>query len=387
MAWDPDDDASALRRWLPHLLMLGLILAASWLVWRVFTPLARPILVAAAIAALTHRLVLVPTLPRVDAWCPRLSLAWRRRLAAAIAVGLLLLMALTPVLLILIDTFHDVEQVWAVCVGLALRDADTARIVAEALAGHAQRMRDLYPAFPLAPEDVHQAAVNLLVHSQAGDFYGVLFRGTASVLVQAVLVVVLVFAFFERGGSLVRRILGLAPFTDDQRDELIRRFQHTTLRLLNDIVAMSALRGVALGLVAWATGGFSPVVVGAIAAFVGLVPVVGYASVWIPLAGILWSQGDPIGAVSLAAGSLASSWLVGQLGQHLVRGLDPRDVWPGFLLFLALIGGVLAFGWTGLVVGPMAVVVLRILIDFWLPLYGIGTEDRAQDPAELRPGP
>lgn len=374
-----DNGATTLKRWLPHLLMLALILAASWLVLRVFAPLARPILVAAAIAALTHRVVLIPVSVRVDRWLPRIPMAWRKRVAAATAVTLLLLTASAPILLILIDTFHDVGQLMSVIAGLVVRDAETAHTVAEALAAHATRMQELYPAFPITGEQVRSTLLDLLLQSQASDFYGFLFRGTGSILVQTLLVVFLVFAFFERGGPLVDTLLRLAPFTAGQRQELVLRFQHITLRLLNDIVAMSALRGLALGLVAWLTGGFNPLVVGAIAGFVGLVPVVGYPSIWIPLAGILWSRGDTIGCVALAIGSLASWWLVGQLGRYFVRELKTRDAWPGFLLFLALIGGVLSFGWAGLVVGPMAVVVLRVLLGFWLPLYGIGQEEADDD--------
>jgi predicted PurR-regulated permease PerM len=63
----------------------------------------------------------------------------------------------------------------------------------------------------------------------------------------------------------------------------------------------------------------------------------------------------------------------------MVRDLDTNDSWPGFLLFLGIVGGVLSFGWTGLVVGPMAVVVLRVLLGFWLPLYGVGTREPDTD--------
>ncbi len=105
---------------------------------------------------------------------------------------------------------------------------------------------------------------------------------------------------------------------------------------------------------------------------------VGFATVWIPLAGILWSRDEPFHAGGLVIASLAAAWLVDRLGQRIIRKLDTQESWPGFLLFLGIIGGVLAFGWTGLVIGPMAVVVLKVLLGFWLTLYGVGETEAAE---------
>jgi predicted PurR-regulated permease PerM len=370
---------SLLRQWLPHVVMLALIASATWLVATVFAPLGKPLLVAAALAALTHRVVMTPTQARIDRLLPRVPAAWRCRLSAIIATSILLFLAATPVLVILVDALGGIGHAYEVIVGLMVRDPHMANEVADALAGHAQRMHSLYPAFPITPAEVHAGVLDMLVHSQASAFYAYLFRGTGGLLAQGALTIILLCAFFERGRNIAERLLLMAPFTESQREEFSRRFQHTTLRLLHDTVAMALMRGLALGLIAWLVADFPIGVVAAIAAFVGLVPVVGYASVWIPLSSLVWSRGEPWHAVALALASLSSWWLIGQLGQRMVRDLDTNDSWPGFLLFLGIVGGVLSFGWTGLVVGPMAVVVLRVLLGFWLPLYGVGTREPDTD--------
>lgn len=369
-----------LKDWLPHLMMLAMLASATWLVATVFAPLTQPLLVAAALAALTHAVVMAPTHAALIRWLPRLDGAWRRRLAAALATALLLSLAVVPVFLILLDALGGLQKTWDVAWGLALRDPEQARAVADALAAHAQHMRVLYPAFPVTPDLVRATVMELLQDNQARAFYGWLFRGTGGALAHAALIVLLLFGLFERGEVFAQRLLHLAPFTDRQRQELTRRFQHTTLRLLHDTVAMAVLRGLILGLIAWILGDFPVGVVAAIAAFVGLIPVVGYASVWIPLAGIVWSRGEPMHAAGLVVACLLAGWLVGQFGARLTRKLDTTDSWPGFLLFLGIIGGVLAFGWTGLVIGPMAVVLLKVLLGFWLPLYGVG-EIEPEEPA------
>ncbi len=369
-----------IRDWLPHLMMLAMLASATWLVATVFAPLTRPLLVAAALAALTHAVVMTPTHTRLCRWFPWLDPTWRRRIAAALATALLLSMAVVPVFLVLLDALGGVQKTWDVTLGLALRDPHQAQAVADALAAHAERMRTLYPAFPITPDMVRVTVLELLQDNQARAFYGWLFRGTGGALAHAGLIILLLVALFERGEVLAQRLLHLAPFTDRQRGELTRRFQHTTLRLLHDTVAMAVLRGLVLGIVAWLLGDFPVGVVAAIAAFVGLIPVVGYASVWIPLAGIVWSRGEPVHAAGLVVACVLAGWLVGRLGVRMTRKLDTTDSWPGFLLFLGIIGGVLAFGWTGLVIGPMAVVVLKVLLGFWLPLYGVGEPEPEDAP-------
>lgn len=367
-----------LRAWLPHLVMLSLIIAATWLVLMVFNPLAKPMLVAAALAALTHAVLMAPTLRRLIRWFPRWDPVWRRRAAAAIATCALLLAAITPVLLIIFDALGGLSKTYDVAWGLATRDETQIVAIADALAQHVERMQKLYPALPIGPETVRETVLEMLLNSNAAAFYGWLFRGTGGALAHIALVILLVFILFERGEVIASRLLRLAPFTGTQREELARRFEHATMRLLHDTLAMAVMRGVALGVLAWLIGGFPIVVVAAVTAFVGLVPVVGFATVWIPLAGILWSRGEPMHAGGLVVASLAAGWLVDRLGQRIIRKLDTQDSWPGFLLFLGIIGGVLAFGWTGLVIGPMAVVVLKVLLGFWLPLYGVGETEAAE---------
>lgn len=364
-----------MQKWLPHAVMLALLLGAAGLVCAVFAPLGRPLLVAATIVALTHRVLLVPTLARIRQHLPALSTGWQHRLAAVIATCFLLLFFLTPVALILIDAVGGLTQSWAVLVGLVTRDTDTAQAVATALGSQAARMQQLYPAFPLSPDYVHQAVLDILVNTNANAFYAYLFKGTGGALAQAALTIVLMFAFYDKGDRIASRVLALAPFTTEQREEFTRRFQHATLHLLHDTVALAIVRGLSLGALAWLIAGFPMGIVAAVAAFVGLVPVVGYPTIWIPLASIVWSRGDYSHAIGLGVASFASYYLIGLLGQRLVRNLDTSDTWPGFLLFLGLIGGILSFGVAGLVIGPMAVVLMRVLLGFWLPLYGIGSQE------------
>jgi predicted PurR-regulated permease PerM len=369
---------------LPHLVMLGLIGVVGWLVLRVFAPLAETALVAAALAAMTHRALFQP-IDRACAHLHRLQPRWQRRVAAAVATTVLVVLAASPVVLLLFDALGGIDTILVVGRGLILRDPHGIELIATALAGHCRAVQTVMPAFPLTPMTVHDTVVNTLAHSQASDFYAYLFHGTGGALAKLVLGVLLVLVFYESGDRLLARLILFAPFTPEQRAELEQRFAHTVLRLLNDTLARAVLRGFAMGLAAWSCGGFPLTVVSVAAAFVSLVPVVGPASIWLPLASLLWQRDQHLHAIALALVSLIAIWLVDRLLARLVRNLDTGATGPGLLLFLAIVGGVLSFGISGVVIGPMAVVALNVLLGFWLPLYGVGVAEPKDPPSAASP--
>lgn len=372
-----------IRAWLPHLSMLLLVGLAVWLVATVFAPIRDVALVAAALVALTHGVLYRPIASGVRRLLPRIDAGWQRRLAAGAATAALIIVLASPVLLLLVTSLDGIGEARSVIVGLALREEAQVVRVAEIVAREVRAMQAFYPGLPFEAEELRAALIDGLGRSHGAAFYGYLFRGTGGVLAQLALGMVLVYAFYAEGSGIVRRLLRMLPLAEPQRVELVRRFRHIVLRLLHDTVAMAVARGFALGLLAWLIAGYNLSVVAAVATFVGLVPVVGHASVWLPLAGVLWQQGRPLSAIGLAIASLASWWLIEQLSLRLTRRLDRHTAWMGFLLFLGLIGGVLSFGLKGLVIGPAAVVILAVLGGFWLPLYGVG--DPTPVPPEVDP--
>jgi predicted PurR-regulated permease PerM len=92
------------------------------------------------------------------------------------------------------------------------------------------------------------------------------------------------------------------------------------------------------------------------------IPSVGTAIVALPLAGLLFLMGKPLAALFLAVWAL----LVVSLVDNLLRPILIRgDVQiHGALIFFSLIGGILLFGFTGLIVGPLALGLFTSLVRF-----------------------
>jgi len=368
----PIDPQTRLRAWLPHLAMLALFALALWLVAAVFAPIRDPLLLAAALAMLSYSVLFRPLLMAARWLLPGVAESWRRHLAAGAATIALVVALLAPLALLLLASLRSLSEAGTLLLGLALRDERQLARLGSLVRQYAEATVALYPSLPLDPAATERFVAGLFGQSQSSALLNFVFTGTGSFLAEMVLALVLLGWFYDQGPVLVRTLLGYTPLEPAQRSELSRRLEAAVVRMWLDTVARALVRGVTTGVFVWLVADLNPILIGMVAAFVSLIPLVGLAFVWVPLASLLWAQAMPWHAGGLVLGVLAADFLVCELGTRVTRGLAHTGEWFSLLLFLSLTGGLLAFGAKGLVIGPMAVVVLVVLGSFWLPLYGIG---------------
>jgi predicted PurR-regulated permease PerM len=112
----------------------------------------------------------------------------------------------------------------------------------------------------------------------------------------------------------------------------------------------------------------APLLWGVAAGFASLIPMVGSALVWVPAAAVLAIQGSWGWAVFMVAwgvilvtnsDNIVRPWVVG--AQLPVSGLA---------LFIAMLGGVAAFGLIGLLLGPVALALAVTLFRFAREEFG-----------------
>jgi len=108
--------------------------------------------------------------------------------------------------------------------------------------------------------------------------------------------------------------------------------------------------------------GFSaPVFWGVITAFASLLPVVGAGLIWGPAALWLLLSGDIVrGVILLLVGVGVVSMIDNVLRPLLLSG---RTSMHGLVVFISLIGGIAAFGFIGLVIGPVIMAALTTLLE------------------------
>ena len=92
-----------------------------------------------------------------------------------------------------------------------------------------------------------------------------------------------------------------------------------------------------------------------------IVPVVGTAIIWGPAAVYLLLQGSPGNALILAAwGFLVIGLIDNLLKPAIVKGRMHVHIVP---VFIAILGGLAAFGVSGVIIGPVVLAVALALID------------------------
>ncbi|MEO5927003.1 MAG: AI-2E family transporter [Bryobacteraceae bacterium] len=117
------------------------------------------------------------------------------------------------------------------------------------------------------------------------------------------------------------------------------------------VVAVAAAQGILLAIGAWIAGLPAPAIWGLVTMIVSVIPLVGSALVWIPGAILLLAQGK----IGLGLFFLAWSAALVANADNFVRPLIMMAALPvsGLLVFIAILGGIQAFGLIGIFAGPV----------------------------------
>jgi len=342
------------RRSLIALLTLAAI--ATWLIYILMRPFLQPIFFAVVLAIAASPL---------HRW---LSLRIRSRTLAATATTiLLLLVVLLPL--------------WALAVTIAreARDAylDLARQSAQGGGLSVWFSQFFDPPIGWLAEKTGMPApsVHQLVFDKAQSYgawligWGGSFLGnlTATVVNAVLSLFVMLFLFIE-GPAIRAGLLTWMPLPRARTLELLGTITDSIIANVYGIAAVGFGQGFLVGIGFWIAGLSAPVMWGSIAAFASLVPIFGPAIIWAPAALILLAQGLWGKALFLGLwGLLAVTTADNVLRPWVLSGRTEMNT---LVVFFALMGGVKAFGFIGIFVGPVifsvAVSVFRILYEEYL---------------------
>ncbi len=388
------DPRAVLRQWLPHLALLGLIALAGWWMLVVIAPLHASLTLAIALAVITYPVLFLPIDRLVASLLPSWDDKTRRYVTALAATTVLGALVVGACFAVLIAVVGDLSGTLRLVVGLALQDSARIAEVVDLLVDRTAALVGLFPDLPVDLAVVRREVEALLSHMAVGPaFVQYLITGTGGMLAQAALTLVTLFYLYSQGPHLVQALMSCLPLSDAQRATITARFHSTAIHLITGTAARALCHGLALGLLAWAIGGFNPVLVAIGAGFIALLPVAGPTVAWLPLASVLWTQGYEVSAVSLGISAISASWLIERLAERIAIRLGTNELWLSFLLFLGIVGGLLSFGPLGLILGPAAVLTVSILIQVLPALYGRQADLLAKGGPESRvlgpelPGP
>lgn len=174
------------------------------------------------------------------------------------------------------------------------------------------------------------------------------------------------FFFVRDADKLVEGLIRALPLGDPREKRLFAKFANVTRATIKGTFVVAAVQG-SLGGVAFAVLGLgSPILWGMMMAICSLIPAVGPVIVWGPAAIYLLlvgSWGKAIILVAIGAG------VIGVVDNALRPVLVGRDAgMPDYMILLSTLGGLAAFGLSGIVIGP-------IVAGFFLTVWDIFAEE------------
>lgn len=329
-----------------RMLALALV-AATLLALYVCFLLARPFLPALA-WALALAVVADPLHRRVA------GLVKNDSLAAALSVVLVAVAVVAPTLFV-IDS-------------LVRQSFEGARVIEEEVTSGRWRSAvegNLYVAHALRWVESHvdlQGEFQRLVGSLTSAASSVL-TGSLRVVVQLLITLFTLFYFFRDRRAILRGFRSLVPLSESEVDKVIASVADTIHAMVYGTVVVSMVQGILGGLMFWWLGLPAPALWGVVMGLLALVPTLGTFIVWTPAAVVLALQGSWGKALILAAWGLTAVSLIDNLLYPTLVGKRVRlHTLP---VFFAIVGGVLLFGASGLILGPVALAVTVALLDIW----------------------
>jgi len=370
------DPRQELRAWLPHIVTIAALVAAVLLLADVVAPLFEPILLAAALAILTAPVLAQPLNRYVDRRFPSMRPELRRKVAGIAATVALLLLALAPIALAVVSQARNLGELGAKLRGVVLRDPATIDAIAASVVAQVDQINAHYEKLKLPAAEIGKAVREFLGESLDVNSAFVSFLRAGSGTVAQIALALIALAYFNIDGPrLARAFLSYAPLTDEQRERLVDEHRRVVLKLLSDTIATAAVKGLVLASIVWlvdhalGSGQLPFIPIAFAATLITLLPLVGVTMVWLPFAGLAWSQGNHVGAAVLAVLCWTANFFIVRWRDRIGRKLHERSEWLGFLLLLGVIGGLLSYGPKGLLIGPFAVVMAITIGRAWLPLY------------------
>jgi predicted PurR-regulated permease PerM len=295
-----------------------------------------PILLAAIFAGLTYPLYL-----RFLSWTRN-----RPSIAAVLTLTTLAMVTLVPLAILGTIAYHQAAEFLSV---LDIKNLQSSGL---------QLLENLKARFPLLLEHLDsQDMVAKASHSIQVAVQHFLKYATSlglSFLHKILGVFVTLFAmfyFYIQGPHLLAQVVKLSPLKDEYDGILIANFISVTKGTLKASVFIGCINGTLAGLVFWIVGMGSPVFLGSLIFIGTFIPVIGGGPVWVPTAIYLMLYGRwasafaVIGVCGIILHSIHSLLLPVLIGQDVKM--------HNLLVLMSTLGGIFAFGFIGVVIGPI----------------------------------
>lgn len=328
-------------------LFYGIVALLAYFCYLIF----EPFLVALAWAAI----LVIVSYPAYELLARR----WGRNAAALSATAAVTLILIVPTLLVMVAFVRQaVVAVQSIQLGVQ--------------AGHYLWISHLWTRIQERFPNAIPANITALLHEYAeraatyvAARLGTVLQHTAEFFFHLSVTILAMFYLYRDGDSVVARLRELLPFEPEHRDHMVHQTRDLIFASVTSSLAAAVSHGVLGGFAFGITGVQAPIFWGVMMAFFSLVPVVGSALIWVPIAVSLLMGGHVGRGIFL----LIVCALIVTLVDNLIRPwlISGRAQMGGLIIFISVLGGIAVFGMLGIVLGPIIVAMGASILDVYVP--------------------
>jgi predicted PurR-regulated permease PerM len=190
-----------------------------------------------------------------------------------------------------------------------------------------------------------------------------IFAGITHSVINFLVLILALYYLLLRGPDMLRELRQLSFLRPEHGDRIVEKFRAIALATFGGSLATAMIHGTADGIIFLIFGLPSPLLWGAVMAFLSLVPVVGTALVWVPLVVYYLLKGQVVRGILMLAAFGTVAGIVDNVVKPILirRGTEVDSIW----IFLSVMGGVAVFGLLGLFLGPFLISLLLVLVDIY----------------------
>lgn len=215
-----------------------------------------------------------------------------------------------------------------------------------------------------SPEQVKQTLDNALAYLQPKliSFGGGSVAFVIRLLVGLTILLVSLYFFLCDGPAMVRTLMELSPLDNRYEEELLAEFDRTSRAIVLATILSAVAQGLAAGLAYYFLGAPSAFLLTALTIVCALIPFVGTAIVWVPVALFMALYQDKVpNAIGLTIYALLIVGTIDNLIKMLI--LHGQSQLHPLLALLSVLGGIQALGPIGILIGPLAVTLLQTTLS------------------------
>ncbi|UPJ48277.1 AI-2E family transporter [Bradyrhizobium sp. 200] len=320
-----------------RLLLLAVTLAFAWILQPFYGAILWAIVLAVIFAPVHRRLIQ--------------SMRGRQSLAAAVTVLIIVAMVILPLTIVAASLAQEASDLFA-----RIKSGEYN------FASYLQRILDALPAW----------STGLIERLNLTDFSALrerlasgLMRGGQVLAPQALSIGITTFEFILRlgimlyllffllrdGRALAERIKEAIPLHSDRKAALFAKFADVVRATVKGSILVAMAQGALGGIAFWFLGIHAPLLWAVLMAFLSLIPAIGSALVWLPVAIYFLATGAIWQGIGLILYGVLVIGLVDNLLRPYLVGKGTKL--PDYVVLISTLGGIEVFGLNGFVIGPL----------------------------------